>query len=152
MKSLKVYGLALLLSGCAPKSSIIYMSREIDRPDRLTYSVSDVDDRVKREILEAQENKGQISPMILETIMRETSQRGIVVQVEESEEGTEVSAYPPILYAKREGVEAYFKTKITLHDKDQDGILDIPPETREMLKNSANICEKVLKDYKRRRK
>ena len=128
------------------------MSREIDRPDRLTYSVSDVDDRVKREILEAQGKKRQIPPGILEEIMKETSQRGVVIQIEDYGKGTKVSIYPPILFTKRQGIEASFKVRAAFEDKDQNGTLDMPSETREMLKNSVNICEKVLKDYKRRRK
>ena len=152
MRSLKVYGLALLLASCTPKSSIIYMSAEIDRPDRLTYSVSDQDDRIKKEILETQEKQGQIPHSLLETIMKETSQRGIVVQVEEIEERIEISVYAPILYIERDGVEAYFKSKITFYDKNQDGKLDMPPETRKMLINSANTCEQVLKNYKKIKK
>lgn len=118
------------------------MFAEINRPDRITYSVSDVDNRIKKEILETQEKQGQVSPSLLEAIMKETSQRGIVVQVEKIGERIEISVYAPVLYNQRNRIEGYFKTKIIFYDADQNGKLDIPVESR----NSVDISELVLKE------
>jgi len=56
MITLKPYSLGLisLLSACTPKTSIIYISSEMNNPNLATYSISDSDNSIKREILEAE--------------------------------------------------------------------------------------------------
>lgn len=152
MRTLKVFGLALLLAGCAPKNDIIYISAGIDHPNRITYSVSDPDDQIKAEILRAQESQGQLLYPFLEAIMEETSQRGIVVQVEEVGGITAILVYGTILHIKGRGAKASIRTEVTFYDRDQNGRLDLPPKTRRMLENSIKACELVLRDYQNRRR
>ncbi|MBI4158837.1 hypothetical protein HY500_01105 [Candidatus Woesearchaeota archaeon] len=151
MKSLKVYGLALLLTCCAPKSSIIYMAAEIDNPTRITYSVSDDRNEIKGEIFREQEEQGQIPISFLEEMIKETDRRGLVVQVERFEEKIEVSVYAPILYSIRRNSERYFKAKVKFYDKDLDGRIDIAPKARKKFRHSIKVCEDILKKEKKRK-
>ena len=89
-------GLISLLSACTPKTSIIYMGSEMNNPNLVTYSISDSDNRIKREILET-EGDVKIPRNIKEKLMAEVDQRGLVVKINELQDMMNISLFFPIL-------------------------------------------------------
>lgn len=146
-------GLISLLYGCVPGPNIIYMNSEVHNSGLRTYTVSDDDDKIKREILEAGENMKIPSPLV-ERLMAEASQRGLPVKTRDLIDGTEVNIFFPILHGRHEWLErylteGYFMKSMRLYDDGKDGTIDgLSNEDRKKFRNIIRASEKVLKSKK----
>jgi len=144
-------GLVSLLCACAPKTSVIYMYADMDNPNLRTYSVSDSDDKIKREILEAGED-AKLNWYSRHRLLLEVNRRGLVVKTNELEDRTEVTVFFPVLYGKRDLLEGYsakghFKLMMELCDYGKDGTLDgLSKPDRLRFKNIIKASERVLKN------
>lgn len=147
-------GLISLLCACAPKTSVIYMYSDMNNPNLRTYSISDPDDRIKREILEAGDD-AKLNWYSKHRLLLEANHRGLVVKTNELEDRTEVAVFFPALYGIRDrfegySTEGYFKLKMELCDYGKDGTFDGLSELdRLRFRNIIKASERVLKNKRK---
>lgn len=149
-------GLVSLLCACSPRMSMIYMDSETSSLNSTTYAISDHDNRIKREVLEAEKEGDEKLPWnIRQKLMLEADGRGLFVRTNELDDRTEITVFFPIIYSSREwlagySADGYFYKGIELYDDGKDGTIDgLSEPDRLRFKNIIKASERVLRSKRK---
>ncbi len=137
------------------------MGREVNSTET-SYIISDLNDRIKREIIDAHADDADsgfgLPKDIRDRVMVEVNHCGLPVKVVDDTSRTSITIFFPILY-DRGGwleeylVEGYFVKSIEFYDYGRDGkIDDLSDYKRKEFRNLIEATEDVLKEHNKNSK